>query len=197
MKDYLNKKDFESCITHGCFVARPDILISNGKNIYLIEVKWKVGNSEQHRAGKMLVNAYGNVRAAYREILYDLAFQTVLLERAFPNFTIIPYFLMPDECTESKTAEVAAARNEEQVVDFPTSEIQVKENREGSEQAQNARKPNRSWPKCSGLTSPSTPVANGSSSTTGGSDWEYYEAENSFDFSAACFLSDSTRLSTT
>jgi len=123
---------FKSCTTHGCFVARPDILVCKGKKIYLIEVKSKVGNLEQHRAGRMLINAYGDVRAAYREIIHDLAFQAVLLERAFSNFTIVPYFLMPDECTESKAEEVAAARNEEQVVDSPASESEVKANREGS-----------------------------------------------------------------
>lgn len=123
---------FEACIAHGDHLARPDILIRKGDRIFIIEVKSKVGNFEQHRGGKMLINYYGNLRAAYREIVNDLAFQTILFERAFPEFTVLPYFLLPDECTESKEPEVTAARNEEQVVDFPTSEFQVKANREGS-----------------------------------------------------------------
>lgn len=104
---------FESCITHMHFTARPDVLIRKGNKIFLIEVKSKVGNIEQHRAGKMLVNYYGNIRAAYREIVHDLAFQAILLERVYPAFTIIPYFLLPDECTvylmdhaEMKEAEI-------------------------------------------------------------------------------------------
>ncbi|MGB0744559.1 MAG: DUF2779 domain-containing protein [Opitutales bacterium] len=123
---------FEACIINGSYLARPDVLIVRDKTVYLIEVKSKVGNSEQHKAGKLLVNYYGDVRAAYKEIVHDLAFQTVLLERAFPVYTVVPYLLLPDECTESKEAEVSAARNEEQVVDLPATDAEVQANRSGS-----------------------------------------------------------------
>lgn len=123
---------FESCITHMHFTARPDILIRKGDRLFIFEVKSKVGNSEQHRAGKMLVNYYRNIRAAYKEIVHDLAFQAILLERAYPELAIIPYFLLPDECSAATEPEVIAARLEEQVVDIPTLEPEVKLNREGS-----------------------------------------------------------------
>lgn len=123
---------YESSIIHGSFLARPDILIRKGKKIYVIEVKSKVGNMAQHKKGMMLLNYYGIIRAAYKEIVHDLAFQTVLLGRAFPEYTIVPHFVLPDEETESNESEVLAARCEEQIVDMPTNESEVKANREAS-----------------------------------------------------------------
>lgn len=101
---------FEACIVHDYYVIRPDILIRRGDKIYLIEVKSKLGKLKWHTDGKMLINIYGDVRAAYRDIVHDLAFQVVVLEKAFPDLTVVPYFLLPEETKEAKIEEVDLAR---------------------------------------------------------------------------------------
>ena len=103
---------FEACLTYGSFVARPDVLIRKGDKLYVIEVKSKLGNLRQHREGKMLINYYGDVRAAYREILHDLAFQVEVIRSAYPNLVVIPYFLLPEETSLSSESEVCAARKD-------------------------------------------------------------------------------------
>lgn len=106
---------FESCIIEGDFVVRPDLLIRKGNSLYIIEVKSKIGNLRQHREGKLLINMYGDIRAAYKEIVYDLAFQVEVLQRVFQDLTIVPYFLLPEEQARSSEDEVTAAKNEEQI----------------------------------------------------------------------------------
>jgi len=107
---------FEACVIQGDFVVRPDILIRKDSSIYIIEVKSKVGNLRQHREGKMPINMYGDVRAAYKEIVHDLAFQVEVLRLAFPDLTVVPYFLLPEGSALSNKEEVVTARREEQIV---------------------------------------------------------------------------------
>jgi CRISPR/Cas system-associated exonuclease Cas4 (RecB family) len=107
---------FESCIIQDDFVIRPDVLIRKNRTLYIIEVKSKVGNMQQHRDGKMLINYYGDVRAAFREIVYDLSFQVEVLNRAFPDFDIIPYFLLPEGASLVHKEETEAARKREEIV---------------------------------------------------------------------------------
>jgi hypothetical protein len=105
---------FEACIVHAGFVVRPDILIRRDDTIYLIEVKSKVGDLKAHREGRMLINYYGDIRAAWREIVYDVAFQVEVLQRAFPGFCIVPYLLLPESTAKASASEVSAVRE----VDF-------------------------------------------------------------------------------
>lgn len=102
---------FEACIVHDDYVVRPDILLRKGDKLFVIEVKSKLGKLDWHRSGKMLVNMYHDVRAVFRDIVYDLFYQVVVLERAFPGLQIVPYFLLPEETTEAKCDEVELARN--------------------------------------------------------------------------------------
>ncbi len=110
---------FESCIIHDNFVIRPDVLIRKGRTLYIVDVKSKSGDMQQHRKGRMLINFYGDVRAAYKEIAYDLSFQTEVIRHAFPDFEIVPYFLLPESSSRTDNEEVDAARK---VQEF-TSEI--------------------------------------------------------------------------
>jgi hypothetical protein len=120
---------FEACLTDGRFVVRPDVLIRKGRTLYVIEVKSKLGNLRQHREGKLLINCYGDVRAAYREIVHDLAFQVEVLRRACPELSIVPYFLLPEETSRSCEEEVQAARLKEQIVDIPADGAALEKNR--------------------------------------------------------------------
>lgn len=123
---------FESCIIAGDFVVRPDVLIRKDNILYIVEVKSKIGNLRQHREGKLLINMFGEVRAAYKEIVYDLAFQVEALKRAFPNHSIVPYFLLPEEGARSSMNEVIAARNIEEVTPSETNEEVIRNRRSES-----------------------------------------------------------------
>ena len=101
---------FEACIIHKDFVVRPDVLIKKADTLYLVEVKSKVGDLQAHREGQMLINCYGEIRAAWREIVYDVAFQVEVLARAFPDLTIIPYLLLPEGSSPASEPEVLAVR---------------------------------------------------------------------------------------
>jgi hypothetical protein len=112
-RQLLDKGDvtlFEACIIHGNFVVRPDILVKKNDKIYIIEAKSKVGDMRAHKEGKMLINFYGDIRAAWKEIVYDLAFQVEVLSRALPDYSIVPYLLLPEGNSESAMDEIEAVR---------------------------------------------------------------------------------------
>jgi hypothetical protein len=123
---------FEACIVEGSLLTRPDVLIRKEDKIFLIEVKSKVGNLRRHADGKMLLNMYGDVRADYREIVYDLAFQVAALERAYPDMEIVPYFLLPEEESAADANEVRAARDNSRAMDFLNDDDSKKKNRAAS-----------------------------------------------------------------
>lgn len=87
---------FEGGLIAGEFLARPDVLIRKDSQLYLVEVKSKLGNLADHRAGKMLFNCYGDIRAAWKDYVYDLAFQCAVAQRAFPDLEVIPWLLLPE-----------------------------------------------------------------------------------------------------
>lgn len=87
---------FKSSVISGSFMARPDVLIRKGSQLYLIEVKSKLGNLNEHNAGKMLFNIYGDIRAAWKDYVYDLAFQCAVLREAYPQLEVIPWLLLPE-----------------------------------------------------------------------------------------------------
>lgn len=76
----------EAAIAHGdCFI-RVDILIKDGQNIDLIEVKSKSSSRQEVQKGLKGAN--------WEPYLYDVAFQTVITERAFPGFQVRPKLLV-------------------------------------------------------------------------------------------------------
>lgn len=101
---------FEGCVLAGQFLARPDVLIRDGQRLFLIEVKSKAGDLQAHMEGRMLINMYGDIRAAWRDYVRDLAFQTVVVRRAYPDFEVVPYLLLPESNTLAALEEVEAVR---------------------------------------------------------------------------------------
>ena len=87
---------FNDCIIEGGFLARPDTLIRKGKELHVVGVKSKLGNYFAHKAGKMLFTFYGDIRAAWKDYIYDLAYQCVIIERAYPELKVVPWLLLPD-----------------------------------------------------------------------------------------------------
>ncbi len=114
---------FEACVTHKNYVVRPDILVKRGDAIYLIEAKSKVGDLRAHREGKMLINYYDDIRAAWREIVHDLSFQVEVFRRAFPEYEISPYLLLPEGNSTAGTDEIEAVRQEDFAPAFTEDEL--------------------------------------------------------------------------
>lgn len=98
---------FEGCLIAGQFLARPDVLIRKGDQLYLVEAKSKLGNLADHRAGKMLFNCYGCIRAAWKDYVYDLTFQCEVARRAFPELEVIPWLLLPEADSPANGDEIS------------------------------------------------------------------------------------------
>jgi len=105
-----NTPVFEGCAMWGNFIARPDVMIRQGKRLFLIEVKSKSGDMRAHLDGRMLNNIFGDIRACWREYVHDLAFQTVVVSKAFPEYEIVPYLLMPEANAIGHTEEIESVR---------------------------------------------------------------------------------------
>ncbi|MGB0744370.1 MAG: DUF2779 domain-containing protein [Opitutales bacterium] len=110
---------FEGCARWGNFIARPDVLIRQGNRLFLIEVKSKSGDMRAHLDGRMLINIYRDIRACWREYVHDLAFQTIVASKAFPEYEIVPYFLMPESNAIGKPEEIEAVR----ALDFSSEDL--------------------------------------------------------------------------
>ncbi|PWI47371.1 hypothetical protein CEE45_12315 [Candidatus Heimdallarchaeota archaeon B3_Heim] len=80
-----------SVVYNNCF-ARIDILIKEGNKLDLIEVKSKSIDSTDYS----FLTKKGFIRSNWKRYLYDVAFQTYVLSRAYPQFTVTPYLMLAD-----------------------------------------------------------------------------------------------------
>ncbi|MFD2532539.1 DUF2779 domain-containing protein [Gracilimonas halophila] len=85
---------YEAAIRHGLTYALVDILVKEGNRIDLIEVKSK---SWDDKEGFYLQN--GSMRSNWHKYLYDVAFQTWVMQKAYPEFEIRPYLMLIDKDT--------------------------------------------------------------------------------------------------
>jgi len=83
---------YEATIVYDTFLIRIDILQKNKKRLELIEIK-----SKSLVAGKeSLTTANGYIDSKWRSVLYDIAFQTYVVQHAFPDHDVIPYLVAVD-----------------------------------------------------------------------------------------------------
>lgn len=76
----------EAAIAHESYFIRVDILVREGNRIELIEVKSKsCKNDDVQRRFSA---------PEWRPYIYDVAFQTLVAEHAFPGFTVVPKLLL-------------------------------------------------------------------------------------------------------
>ena len=87
---------FEATVIHNNLLARVDILQRNATNLTVIEVKSGSIDSRGNYPNPLRGQG-GNILSKYREYLEDLAFQCLVLGRAFPGFTIIPKLCLVDK----------------------------------------------------------------------------------------------------
>lgn len=85
---------FEAAIQVQGFFIRVDILVKNGDNIKLIEVKSKsfAGNSSLD-----FLNASGYIDTNWKPYIYDVAFQKHVLQLAKPEWEIKAYLMLADK----------------------------------------------------------------------------------------------------
>ena len=92
---------FEAAILHeNCFI-RVDILQKTGDQINLYEVKAKSFNSSQHSA---FLKKNGEPKAAWRDYLYDAAFQKWVCLKAFPQWTVSAHLMLADKAQKTSAS---------------------------------------------------------------------------------------------
>jgi hypothetical protein len=101
---------FEGTVQHGDWVARIDVIKKTGAKVQLIEVKSKSFNSlegsieEQWRNKRPTPGQKKGLHPINSDMLpylQDVAFQTLILRNAWPDFDVTPFLMMPDKAERS------------------------------------------------------------------------------------------------
>jgi len=98
---------FEGAVHHGLLFARPDVLVktidtdNNQTELKIIEVKSKSWDSRHTVESKMLT-LKNSIRSTFLPYIQDVAFQTLVLRMAFPDFRISSWLMMPDRAKKLK-----------------------------------------------------------------------------------------------
>ena len=85
---------YEAAIATGNLFIRADILVKEGKQIRLYEVKAKSFNPG---GPHLFTNRDGTISATWKPYLYDVAFQKYVLSLAFPHYKISAHLMMADK----------------------------------------------------------------------------------------------------
>jgi len=86
---------FEPAIRHQNLFIRIDVLIKNGRDLELVEVKAK--SYDKLEGPGSFMNKNGSLSSGWRSYLYDVAFQTHVLELAMPGYKVRPYLMLIDK----------------------------------------------------------------------------------------------------
>jgi hypothetical protein len=83
-------------------LVRVDIFNKMGDSIELIEVKAKSWNSSEpgNEKGSYLTKN-GGIRAPWRPYLEDVTYQSIVIEKLFPEYRVVPYLMMPDQAKQA------------------------------------------------------------------------------------------------
>lgn len=104
-KELLKKESitlFEPVININGLFIKIDILIKEGNHLKLIEVKSKSFDSTM---GKEL---FVKKKTDWEPYLFDVAYQTHVLKKAYPESEITPYLMMPDKSKRTKIEGLAS-----------------------------------------------------------------------------------------
>jgi len=85
---------FEATIRHGHMLARVDILEKSGNHFRIVEVRAKSFDSARDGPTPFR-GKKGGVLSKWQPYLEDVAFQSLVLRRAFPGATITPCLCLP------------------------------------------------------------------------------------------------------
>ncbi len=93
---------FEPAIRVGNFFIRIDVLVKDGNRFELIEVKAKSYNSQKPE----LFGSRGGIRSDMLPYFQDAAFQSWVLQQAYPGAVIKTYLMMPDKAQVAPIAGI-------------------------------------------------------------------------------------------
>ena len=88
---------FEAAIAFGDLFIRIDILVKDGNQFQLIEVKAKSYNSTDPE----ILGARGDLLSGMRPYIEDVAFQAYVFRSAWPSASVKTYLMMPDKAIAS------------------------------------------------------------------------------------------------
>jgi hypothetical protein len=91
---------FEPAIRFGDLFARVDILVKDGNDFQLIEVKAKSYNSQAPE----ILGAHGGILSGMRPYVEDVAFQAHVFTSAYPNARLKTYLMMPDKSVQASVS---------------------------------------------------------------------------------------------
>lgn len=94
---------FEPTVLAGTLLARVDILEKKGNTLRLIEVKSSSVDTEKGGASPFR-GVRGGISSKWRPYLEDIAFQTLVLKRAFPELTVEPVLCILDKSATANDA---------------------------------------------------------------------------------------------
>ncbi len=103
-KELLKKENvtiFEAGFLYESLFIRTDILLKKGNEIKLIEVKAK---SYDPREEHTFTTKKGKIVSSWKPYLFDLAFQTYVIQKSYPECKITPYLYLVDK-TKSATID--------------------------------------------------------------------------------------------
>ena len=97
---------YEAAFKYENLFARVDILVKEGNEIKLIEVKSKSADFSKNKITEDNMNPLfqytsrkqkGEIRTPWKPYIYDVAFQTYVVERTLPEYHITPYLMLVDK----------------------------------------------------------------------------------------------------
>ncbi|MEP2445803.1 MAG: DUF2779 domain-containing protein [Balneola sp.] len=83
---------YEAAIQYDLTYSLVDVLVKKGNRIDLIEVKSKSWSDEEG-----FYTTKGKVKPEWHKYLYDVAFQTWIMQKAYPEFEVHPYLMLIDK----------------------------------------------------------------------------------------------------
>ena len=85
---------YEAGFLHDSLFVRSDILVKSSNEIKLIEVKAKSFDPCDHHT---FVGKKGKIVSAWKPYLFDLAFQTYVVQKCYPEYKVTPYLFLVDK----------------------------------------------------------------------------------------------------
>ncbi len=126
-------KIFEATVVHENLLTRVDIIQRHDSALHVIEVKSSSFNSETDGPNPFR-GKKGGIASEWREYLEDVAFQTVVLRRAFPELKVVPFLCIVDKAksaTENATFDDFRVRRSGGAADLAKPSVEYPGNADG------------------------------------------------------------------
>ena len=110
---------FEGAFLFEDLFVRADIIIKDGESIELIEVKSKSFDPEDDY---LFIGKRGGMASAWKQYLFDVAFQKHVIQSCFPNWSIESYIMMADK---TKVAQIDGLNQLFRITNYSTNRTGV------------------------------------------------------------------------